>query len=377
MIFSQTIGSIHTEEEFNQLALEAFRYQLQRNRVYAEFTDALGIHASGVTHYSRIPFLPIEFFKTQEVYAAEEEPVITFRSSGTTRMQRSKHAIADLSLYHSSLLEGFRNIYGSPSRYLIYALTPSPEENPDSSLAFMIHAWIEAGAKPGSGFYLHNPGKLAEMLQGMWHKARGTSKGQHAQETDQQLAVPPGWDLHSASTGSWQLTEFGSAGSGSHIADRGSRILLIGLTYALLDFAEQYPQPLSGAIIMETGGMKGERKEMIREEVHSILKETFSVSEIHSEYSMSELLSQAYSTGEGRFQTPPWMKVLIRDPNDPFSWAREGKTGSISIIDLANWYSCPFLATQDLGRLNNDGSFEVLGRFDYSDLRGCNLMLSD
>ncbi|MBN1199908.1 MAG: acyltransferase [Bacteroidales bacterium] len=342
MIFSQTIGAIHSEEEFNKLALEAFRYQLQRNRVYAEFTDALGIHASAVTHYSRIPFLPIEFFKTQEVYAAEEEPVITFRSSGTTRMQRSRHAIADLSLYRASLLEGFRILYGEPSRYLICALTPSPEENPDSSLAFMIRTWIEAGAKPGSGFFLKEPERLAELLQ--------------SAVLSPQSAMPD----YKLPTANCQLPT----------------ILLIGLTYALLDFAERYPQPLSGAIIMETGGMKGTRKELVREEVHSILKKAFSVSEIHSEYSMSELLSQAFSTGEGRFHTPPWMKVLIRDPNDPLSWTREGKTGGISIIDLANWYSCPFLATQDLGRLHSDGSFEVLGRFDYSDLRGCNLMVS-
>ncbi|MBE0648371.1 MAG: acyl transferase, partial [Bacteroidales bacterium] len=169
MIFSETIGAIHTEEQFNRLALEAFRYQLQRNRVYAEFIDALGIHASRVNHYSRIPFLPIEFFKTQDVYAAEDEPAITFRSSGTSGMERSTHAIADASLYRSSLLEGFRNIYGDPSRYLICALTPSADENPTSSLAFMIDAWINAGAQPGSGFYLNKPKRLAEILLASSH----------------------------------------------------------------------------------------------------------------------------------------------------------------------------------------------------------------
>jgi len=324
MNFSQTIGAVRTEEEFNQLALEAFRYQLQRNRVYAEFTDALGIHASAVNHYTRIPFLPIEFFKTREVYAAEEEPDITFRSSGTTGMQRSRHAIADLSLYRCSLLEGFRRVYGDPSQYRIFALTPSPEEHPDSSLSFMIQTWIEAGARPESGFYLRDPRRLSELLR-----------------------IPE------------------------------SGILLIGLTYALLDFAEQYPMPLPGAVIMETGGMKGRGKELVREEVHDLLKKAFSIEAIHSEYSMSELLSQAFSTADGKFHTPPWMKVLIRDPNDPLSWAGQGKTGGISIIDLANWHSCPFIATQDLGRLHPDGSFEVLGRFDHSDLRGCNLMVSD
>ena len=325
MIFSDTIGAIKTEEQFDRLALEAFRYQLQRNQVYAEFVDALGIHASSVNHYSRIPFLPLEFFKTREVYAAEEEPAITFHSSGTTGMQRSSHAVADASLYRSSLLEGFRHVYGDPSSFMICALTPSPEENPNSSLAFMINTWINAGAKPGSGFYLSKPKQLAEMLP----------------------------------TANCQLPT----------------VLLIGLTYTLLDFAKQYPIALPDAIIMETGGMKGERREMVREEIQGILKEAFSVKEIHSEYGMSEMLSQAYSTTNGRFNAPPWMKVLIRDPNDPLSWAAKGKTGGISIIDLANWYSCPFLGTQDLGRLHNDGSFEVFGRFDHSDLRGCNLLL--
>lgn len=350
MIFSQTIGAVRNEEEFNQLALEAFRYQLQRNRVYAEFTDALGIHASAVNHYSRIPFLPIEFFKTREVYAAEEEPAITFRSSGTTGMQRSRHAIADLSLYRSSLLEGFRMVYGDPSHYRIFALTPSPEEHPDSSLSFMIQTWIEAGAQPGSGFFLDDMKGLAETLQS------AVGSRQSAADKRKSASKP-----NVLPTANCQLPT----------------VLLIGLTYALLDFAEQYPRPLPGVVIMETGGMKGRGKELVREEVHDLLKRAFSVGTIHSEYSMSELLSQAYSTADGRFNTPPWMKVLIRDPNDPLSWGREGKTGGISIIDLANWYSCPFIATQDLGRLHPDGSFEVLGRFDLSDLRGCNLMVRD
>ncbi len=342
MIFSEKIGSIQTEEQFDRMALEAFRYQLQRNQVYAEFVDALGTHASQVNHYSRIPFLPIEFFKTQEVYAADDMPAITFSSSGTSGMHRSSHAVADLSLYRSSLLEGFRQVYGDPSHYMICALTPSPEESPNSSLAFMINAWINAGAKPGSGFFLKDPKRLAELLQ--------------SAVLSPQSAIPD----YKLPTANCQLPT----------------ILLIGLTYALLDFAEQYPMPLTGSIIMETGGMKGERQEMVREEVHGILKEAFSVSEVHSEYGMSEMLSQAYSTGHGRFTSPPWMRVLIRDPNDPLSWTPRGKAGGISIIDLANFYSCPFLATQDLGRLHDDGSFEVLGRFDHSDLRGCNLMLS-
>lgn len=326
MIFSETIGLVRTEEQFNRLALEAFRYQLQRNQVYAEYVDALGVHASAVNHYTRIPFIPIEFFKTREVYAADREPSVIFRSSGTTSMQRSSHAVADASLYRSSLLQGFRHFYGEPSGYMICALTPSREEKPNSSLSFMIETLIQAGAQPGSGFYLSDPKKLANLFQ-------------------------------------------------KTIPDARYQILLIGLTFALLDFAERFPGPLTGSVIMETGGMKGMRRELVREELHAILKEKFSVQEIHSEYGMSELLSQAYSMGNGRFDAPPWMKVLIRDPNDPLAWTAKGKTGGISVIDLANWYSCPFVATQDLGRLHDDGSFELLGRFDYSDLRGCNLML--
>jgi len=343
MIFSETIGNIQSEEQFNRLALEGFRYQLQRNQVYAEFVDALGIHASTVTHFSRIPFLPIGFYKTREVYAAEEAPSVTFRSSGTTGMQRSTHAVADTSLYRSSLLEGFRHFYGEPSRYLICALTPSHEMVTESSLAYMIDAWINSGAQPGSGFYLDEQERLANLLQS------AVLSPQSAMPDNKLLTAPCPLPT----------------------------VLLIGLTYALLDFAERYPQPLPGALIMETGGMKGQRKELIREEVHEILKEAFSVEEVHSEYGMAEMLSQAYSPGNGRFTTPPWMKILIRDPNDPLSISGTGRTGGINIIDLANWYSCPFLATQDLGRLHADGSFEVLGRFDHSDLRGCNLLMSD
>jgi hypothetical protein len=324
MIFSQLTDGIESEEQFNKRTLEAFRYQLQHNPVYAEYTDALGIHASDVNHYRRIPFLPIEFYKTREVYAAHQEPAITFYSSGTTLMSRSTHHVADLKLYRAALMEGFRYFYGDTSDFLICALTPSLEESPNSSLAFMIQTWIDSGAISGSGFYLKEPERLLELLQ----------------------MPAPG-------------------------------LLLIGLTYALLDFAERYPVSLSGSIIMETGGMKGKRKEMVREEVHSTLKSAFSVNKIHSEYGMAEMLSQAYSRGEGDFKSPPWMKILIRDPNDPLSLNGKAKTGGINIIDLANWYSCPFLATQDLGRISEDGSFEVLGRFDYSDLRGCNLMFSE
>ncbi|MFH1296793.1 MAG: acyl transferase [Bacteroidota bacterium] len=341
MIFLQTLGQIQTDKQFNKLAIKAFRDQLVKNRIYAAFVNALGRDHASETHYSGIPFLPVEFFRTNQVYACTREPEIIFRSSGTSGMQRSIHEVADGSLYRSSLLEAFRRFYREPSHYLICALTPSPEENPNSSLAYMINTWINAGAQPGSGFYLSEPERLAEILQSSELNNPGSSS-----------QLP---------TASCQLPT----------------VLLIGLTHALLDFADRHPMPLPGEIIMETGGMKGQRKEMVREEVHTILKDAFSVEKIHSEYGMTELLSQAYSRGDGRFYTPPWMKVLIRDPNDPLTFLRKGKTGGINIIDLANWYSCPFIASQDLGRLHEDGSFEVLGRFDHSDLRGCNLLLND
>ena len=342
------------------MALEAFRHQLAHNRVYEAFVSALGRDHTNVIHYSGIPFLPVELFKTSHVYACQRDPEITFRSSGTTRMQRSTHAVADTSLYRSSSLGAFRHFYGEPFNYTICALTPSPVENPESSLAYMINTLINAGAHPGSGFYLDEPRRLAEILTSTGH--RGTEAQIHPViQSSSYPAIQHPASSPELPTANCQLPT----------------LLLIGLTYALLDFTDHYQMPLSGAIIMETGGMKGQRKEMVREEVHALLKEAFSVKKIHSEYGMSELLSQAYSRGEGRFHTPPWMKVLIRDPNDPLSCSEWGKTGGINIIDLANWYSCPFIATQDLGRLHEDGSFEVLGRFDYSDIRGCNLMMTD
>jgi len=251
MIFSQTIGGIQTDEQFNRLALEAFRYQLQRNEVYAEFVDVLGIHASVVNHYTRIPFLPIEFYKTREVYAAEKDPAVTFHSSGTTKMLRSTHAVADVALYRSSLLEAFRYFYGEPANYLICALTPSPEENPYSSLAYMIQTWINAGAQQGSGFYLNEPKRLAKLLQ----------------IPDARYQIPD----------KSQTSDIRIQASGI----RHQNLILIGLTYALLDFAEQQPMPLSGSIVMETGGMKGRKKELTRESLHETLSAAFGVPVVH------------------------------------------------------------------------------------------------
>jgi len=333
MIFTQPLFQPLREEDFNTLAMETFRFQRKNNQVYSAFTGHLGIMDSSVSHYSHIPFFPAGMFKGHRIYAADRQPEALFMSSGTTSSQRSIHEVADLSIYRSSLLGSFKHFYGPPGDYLICALIPSPEEQPHSSLAFMVNSLIRAGAHPQSGFYLYDQTGLANLLaSNIEHRTSNTD-------------------------------------------NRQSKLLIIGLAYALLDFAEKYSMPLPGAVIMETGGMKGRRLEMIREELHRLLKKAFKVDKIHSEYGMAELLSQAYSHGNGRFFTPPWMRVLICELNDPLSWAKPGRTGGINIIDLANIHSCPFIATQDLGKCHEDGSFEVLGRFDYSDLRGCNLMI--
>lgn len=317
MNFSERIFRPHTVESFNALALELFHRTLEFNPVYRDYTRALGIRPETITAVSSIPFLPIGFFKTHKVYASAAEPQKIFLSSGTTGMERSHHYLADTGLYLSSLLEGFRYFYGDPAGYSIGALTPTPEENPRSSLIFMID---ELMRRSGERHYL----KPSDAVS--------------------QLRRP------------------------------GRKTMIIGLTYALLDMAEQGVDPDPALIIVETGGMKGRRKEMIREELHHQLKKSFGVPVIHSEYSMSELLSQAWSQGDGIYRCPPWMKVIARDPSDPLSLIGEGRTGGLNIIDLANVYTCPFIATQDLGKVSNDGSFRVLGRFDDSELRGCNLM---
>ena len=343
MEFRNRIFGHLDEGDFNAAALDIFRFQYDRNEIYKKYTDALEIVPGNITHYSQIPFLPVLFFKTHPVVSGISLPEKSFVSSGTTSIrstssgnipvvelvettpQRSRHNILDLSVYDESLVKGFEFFYGLLETYTVFALTPDPQQNPDSSLIYMISKWILKSSSDVSGFYLDRPEILAKLLE-----------------------------KHESS---------------------GKRSLLIGLSYALIDFAEKFPLALPGAIIMETGGMKGKRKEMIREELHAFLSERFRCKNIHSEYGMTELLSQAYAKENGRFRTPPWMKMLVRDTNDPFSLIPDGKTGGINIIDLANFNSCSFLALQDLGKKNNDGTFEVLGRFDFSDLRGCNLMI--
>ncbi|MGA3015314.1 MAG: acyltransferase [Bacteroidales bacterium] len=325
MEFKDRIFGELDENTFNVLALDIFQHQYQGNSIFRRYVDSLNIVPQTLEHYLQVPFLPVSFFKTQSVVSGNSIPEKVFLSSGTTGTERSRHKILNLAVYDESLIRGFEGFYGPLEDYTVFALTPTPQQNPDSSLIYMISRWIMKSKSKDSGFYLDRMELLANLLQ-----------------------------RHES----------------SH-----ERALLIGLSYALLDFAGKFPLKLTSTIIMETGGMKGKRKEMVREELHANLSERFRCRQIHSEYGMTELLSQAYAREKGYFRTPPWMKVLIRDTNDPLSFIPDGKTGGINVIDLANFNSCSFLALQDLGRINSDGTFEVLGRYDFSDLRGCNLMI--
>jgi hypothetical protein len=322
----QQIFSITDSQGFAQAALQIFHYQAQNCAVYSEFIGGLNVVPETVTNISQIPFLPIEFFKNHEVKSSNAEPQVTFTSSGTTGMITSRHLVTDVSWYEQSFRQAFQLFYGDIKQYCVLALLPAYLERAGSSLVYMADDLIKQSGHPDSGFYLYNHSDLRQQL------------------LKQQQA--------------------------------GTPTLLIGVTFALLDFAEQHAINFPELIIMETGGMKGRRKEMIREELHDILCRGFGVNAIHSEYGMTELLSQAYSQGEGIFNCPPWMRIQTRDTNDPATPVSYGKTGGINIIDLANINSCSFLATQDLGKVYEDGSFEVLGRFDNSDIRGCNLLIA-
>ncbi len=328
-INTHDIFEIKNEKDFEKCALTIFRFQYKNCDVYRQFCEVLKIKPSEIKSVNDIPFLPIEFFKTHEVVTlsvVEKQNSKVFTSSGTTGSIQSKHFVPDISVYEQSFRKGFEHFYGNIEDYCLLALLPSYLEREGSSLVYMADDLIKRTKNPGSDFYLHNLDDLSEKLKSLLAK--------------------------------------------------GQKVILLGVTYALLDLADILSTPLTGElIIMETGGMKGKRKELLREELHQTLSEKFGVKTIHSEYGMTELLSQAYSKGEGIFQCPPWMKVLIRDVNDPLKILEPGKTGGINVIDLANINSCSFIATQDLGILGNDDSFEVSGRFDNSDLRGCNLLV--
>ncbi|MCC7233011.1 MAG: acyl transferase [Bacteroidia bacterium] len=319
------IFSEHTAESFDELALEIFRYQSESVPVYRRYIEAIGINPLKVDTAREIPFLPIEFFRDTEVISVSKQPVLIFTSSSTTSSKPSRHCVADPNLYVESFLRGFQRYYGSPEQYCILALLPSYLDRPGSSLVYMMEELIRRSGHPAGGLYLNDHSGLYDVLR-------------------EQTAL-------------------------------NQKIFLFGATFALLDFAGKFPCQIPGAIIMETGGMKGRGPEKIREEVHEILINAFHVPAIHSEYGMTELLSQAYSPGHGIFRPVPWMRVDIRDINDPFQLGRDGETGGICITDLANLDSCSFIASQDLGRKSPEGTFEILGRFDFSDVRGCNLLV--
>ena len=325
MINSQDIFSISNGKQFEKIALKVFRFQYDNNDVYREFCQHLKIEKQQVKSLTQIPFLPIQFFKSHEVVTGNNPIQTTFTSSGTTGMATSKHLLTDLSLYELSYRQAFSQFYGNIEDYVVLALLPSYLEREGSSLIYMVNDLIKKTNNSDSGFYLHNYDELITKLIAL----------------DQS----------------------------------GQNVVLIGVTYALLDLIEKQKFQLQNTLIMETGGMKGKRKELIREELHEILCAGFGVATIHSEYGMTELLSQAYSLGNGVFECPQWMQILIRDTEDALHYVAEGKTGGINVIDLANLNSCSFIATQDLGKKNPNATFEVLGRFDNSDIRGCNLLI--
>jgi phenylacetate-coenzyme A ligase PaaK-like adenylate-forming protein len=319
------IFDIDNIPDFERIALQIFQFQAKNNLVYKEFLELLNIDVDTIIKVNQIPFLPIQFFKSHKIISSKKPVECIFLSSGTTGITQSKHFVTDVSIYEESFTKGFEHFYGNIEEYTVLALLPSYLDRDGSSLIYMANDFIKKSKKPKSGFYLNNLEELSKTL--------------------------------------------------IELDSKGEKVLLIGVSFALLDLTETYSFKLKNTIIMETGGMKGRRKELIREELHEILCKGFGISKIHSEYGMTELLSQAYSKGNSIFECPPWMKILTRDTEDALTILPEGKSGGINIIDLANINSCSFIATQDLGKTYSNGTFEVLGRFDTSDIRGCNLMV--
>ena len=321
----EQVFNIQSEEEFTKVALHVFKHQFTNNKVYRSFCDLLYVHPSDVTSIEQIPFLPIQFFKTKKILSSTDEIQETFSSSGTTAIITSKHLVTDLSWYEESYLNGFKHFYGNIEDYVVLALLPNYLERKGSSLVYMANDLIKKSKPPESGFYLDNLDELTKKL--------------------------------------------------IDLDKKGQKTLLIGVSFALLDLIEKHTFNLKNTIVMETGGMKGRRKELVRHELHALLSKGFGVKKIHSEYGMTELLSQGYSRGNGIFNCPPWMRFLTRDTEDSLTILPKEKSGGINVIDLANYNSCSFIATQDLGKIHADNSFEIIGRFDNSDIRGCNLMV--
>jgi len=339
MIISQNqIFKIKNEAQFNSVSLQVFEYQSKNNNTYRSYIEKLEVDISKIKHYKDIPFLPIDFFKTHKIISSDKEIKTVFRSSGTTGITTSEHHITDLKIYEESFLNIFKMFYGKSEQYTFLALLPSYSERNDSSLIYMTEKLMQISNKKDNGFYLYNHKELFEKL--------------------------------------------------SELEKRKEKTILFGVSFALIDFFETFEIPLKHTTIIETGGMKGRKKEIVREELHKIIKKATGLKHIHSEYGMTELLSQAYAKEENKYRTPPWMKILIRDTNDPFNYVKSGASGGINIIDLANINSCSFIETKDLGKIithesfasnnkvnNKNYYFEVLGRFDNSDIRGCNLMV--
>lgn len=314
-------------ENFEETALAIFRYQSRENAVYREFLANLGKDPAGINRIRDIPFLPTEIYKTQTVLCAEMLPPLYFESSGTRGTVPGRHYVRDPAYYDFSILQAFRQFYGDPSLYCILALLPSYLERGNSSLIYMCQKLMDSSGHPKNGFYLQDTEALIQIL------------------------------LDNES--------------------RGQASLLIGVSFALLDLSTDYSIPLRHSILMETGGMKGRGPEITRQELHAKLRGAFGVESVHSEYGMTELLSMAYARAGGLFECPPWMRITVRDAEDPFCMLEPGHTGCLNIIDLANVHSCSFLATQDIGKMHADGRFEVLGRTDLSDVRGCNLLVAE
>lgn len=321
----KNIFNVSDDQDFLKCSLDVFNFQYCNNLTYRKFVDGCKISPAEVDSLIKIPFLPIDFYKSLVVKTNDFLEEKVFTSSGTTAALVSKHFVRDLSVYENSFLLSFEMFYGIPEKYVFLALLPSYLERTGSSLIYMIDKLINLSGDNRSGFFLYDHEKLRNLLL--------------------------------------------------ELKKEEKNVILIGVTYALLDFAKEYQMDFPELIVMETGGMKGKRKEMVRDEVHQILMPAFNVGSIHSEYGMTELLSQAYSKDNGVFNCPQWMKVLIRDMYDPFQYCNVGATGGINVIDLANLDSCSFIATQDLGKKSGAHSFEIVGRYDASDIRGCNLMI--
>jgi phenylacetate-coenzyme A ligase PaaK-like adenylate-forming protein len=344
----KNIFNIKSEADFQAACLETFLYQYENVEVYRKFVDFLGKNPSEIKKVIDIPFLPIEMFKNHLVLdkvfgsVQTDKPLSYFQSSGTTQIQtRSKHYIADFNLYEESIYKSFEQFIGKPEDYIFLGLLPNYSENPHSSLIYMVDFLMKKSAKPENGYFLYNHQELFELLQ--------------------------------------------------KLGQENKKVILFGVSFALLDFLESHNDftalQINDFTVIETGGMKGRKEEMTKDELLKILQKGFGTDKIFSEYSMTELLSQAYSLGENIYETPNWMRVLIRNTEDPFSYMEAGRTGAINIIDLANRHSCSFIATQDLGKIVNDfeilhyaqndkHAFQVLGRIDHSDIRGCSLLVS-